>query len=276
MLFRILKYSLKNILRNKFLSISSILVLSLLMFFINILLVLHNVSFKLIESINAKLSISLYLKEEYDKNSIEVIDMINDIKNFSSSIKVEYKTKDEVLEELRKKDPELVNILERTNPLPATIALSDIQLQEYERLNAIIENKLFILISQKTKGKDYFSNYTSQYQRIEKVINILNILQIGLYAIIGIFIISIAIIVYSIIGNFIYYYKDEIYITRLVGGSNAFIYGPFVFQGMIYNFLSFFIASVIFVFLLKNLNFLFSGTFSFDTVSISFYIFIIQ
>ncbi|NUJ98210.1 hypothetical protein HGA92_05500 [Candidatus Gracilibacteria bacterium] len=276
MFFRILKYSLKNILRNKFLSISSILVLSLLMFFINILLVLHNVSFKLIESINAKLSISLYLKEEYDKNSIEVIDMINDIKKFSSSIKVEYKTKDEVLEELRKKDPELVNILERTNPLPSTIALSDIQLQEYERLNAIIENKLFILISQKTKGKDYFSNYTSQYQRIEKVINILNILQIGLYAIIGIFIISIAIIVYSIIGNFIYYYKDEIYITRLVGGSNAFIYGPFVFQGMIYNFLSFFIASVIFVLLLKNLNFLFSGTFSFDTVSISFYIFIIQ
>jgi cell division protein FtsX len=187
------------------------------MFFINILLVLHNVSFKLIESINAKLSISLYLKEEYDKNSIEVIDMINDIKKFSSSIKVEYKTKDEVLEELRKKDSELVNILERTNPLPATIALSDIQLQEYERLNAIVENKLFILISQKTKGKDYFSNYTSQYQRIEKVINILNILQVGLYAIIGIFIISITIIVYSIIGNFIYYYKDEIYITRLVG-----------------------------------------------------------
>lgn len=246
------------------------------MFFINILLVLHNVSFKLIESINAKLSISLYLKEEYDKNSIEVIDMINDIKKFSSSIKVEYKTKDEVLEELRKKDSELVNILERTNPLPATIALSDIQLQEYERLNAIVENKLFILISQKTKGKDYFSNYTSQYQRIEKVINILNILQVGLYAIIGIFIISITIIVYSIIGNFIYYYKDEIYITRLVGWSNAFIYGPFVFQGMIYNFLSFFIASVIFVLLLKNLNFLFSGTFSFDTVSINFYIFIIQ
>jgi cell division protein FtsX len=62
----------------------------------------------------------------------------------------------------------------------------------------------------------------------------------------------------------------------LVGWSNAFIYGPFVFQGMIYNFLSFFIASVIFVLLLKNLNFLFSGTFSFDTVSINFYIFIIQ
>jgi len=121
------------------------------MFFINILLVLNNVSTKLIESINAKMSISLYLKEEYDKNSLEVIDMINDIKKFSSSIKVEYKTKDEVLEELRKKDPELVNILERTNPLPDTIALSNIQLKEYENLNAIIENKLFVLANEKNK-----------------------------------------------------------------------------------------------------------------------------
>jgi cell division transport system permease protein len=81
MLSRIAKYSVKNILRNKFLSISSILVLTLLMFFINILVILHDVSFKLIDSINSKLTISLYLNEEYNKNSIEVIDLIEDIKN---------------------------------------------------------------------------------------------------------------------------------------------------------------------------------------------------
>jgi cell division transport system permease protein len=121
------------------------------MFFINILLVLNNVSTKLIDSINAKLTISLYLKDGYDKNSVEVIDMINDIKKFSRSIIVIYKTKDEVLEELRQKDPELVSILERANPLPDTIALSNIQLKEYENLNAIIENKLFVLVNEKNK-----------------------------------------------------------------------------------------------------------------------------
>jgi len=80
MLTRIAKYSIKNILRNKFLSFSSILVLTLLMFFINILVVLHDVSFKLIDSINSKMTISLYLDDKYDKNSIEVIDLIEDIK----------------------------------------------------------------------------------------------------------------------------------------------------------------------------------------------------
>jgi cell division transport system permease protein len=246
------------------------------MFFINILLVLNNVSTKLIDSINAKLTISLYLKDGYDKNSVEVIDMINDIKKFSRSIIVIYKTKDEVLEELRQKDPELVSILERANPLPDTIALSNIQLKEYENLNAIIENKLFVLVNEKNKWKDYFSNYTSQYEGINKVISILNILQIGLYVIIWIFIVSIAVIVYSIIGNFIYYYRDEIYITRLVGWSNSFIYGPFVFQGIIYNFLSFAISTIIFIMLLKNLNFIFSDVFSPDFISISFPIFLVQ
>ena len=215
MIFRILKYSIKNILRNKFLSISSLLVLTLLIFFINILLVLHNVSFKLIESINAKMSISLYLKEDYDRNALEVIDLIDDIKKYSSDIELVYKTKEEVLEELRKKDPELVNILEKTNPLPDTIVLSGIQLNQYERVNYIIEGKMFVLDNDETK-EDYFSNYNSQYDRISRVIAILHSLQLGLYGIIVIFLVSIAIIVYSIIGNFIYYYKDEIYITKLV------------------------------------------------------------
>jgi cell division transport system permease protein len=190
------------------------------MFFINILLVLHDVSFRIIDNINEKLTISLYLSEEYDKNSVEVIDLQNDVKKAIPEIAIKYKTKQEVLEELRERDPELVNILERQNPLPETITLEDIPLKKYEELNLIIENKLFLLTEniseEKAKNQEYFSTYTRQFERIDKVISILDILQIGLYVIIVTFIISIAIIVYSIIGNFIYYYKDEIYITRLV------------------------------------------------------------
>jgi cell division transport system permease protein len=81
MITRIFKYSLKNILRNKFLSISSIIVLTLLMFFINILFVLHDISFKLIDNINSKLTISLYLNNDYDKSSIAVTGLLEDIKN---------------------------------------------------------------------------------------------------------------------------------------------------------------------------------------------------
>lgn len=255
---RLLKYSVKNILRNKFLSISSVLVLTLLMFFINILLVLHDVSSTLISSVNSKLSISLYLAEDYDQNSVEVIDLIKDIKSTIPWIDLAYKTKDQVLSEIEQRDPDLVRILERSNPLPDTITLADIDLNQYEDLNYIIENKLFLLSNAKQEETDYLSNYTSQYERITTVISTLNALQIGLYVIIAVFLISIAIIIYSIIWNFIYYYRDEIYITRLVWWNRFFIHGPFSLQGMIYSGISFILSISIFLILLKNVQLIFS------------------
>ena len=112
MFFRLFKYSIKNILRNKFLSMSSIVILTLLMFFINILIVLHNVSFKLIDSINSKLTITLYLDDKYDKDSNEVIDLKHDIEETFPNIYYEYKTKKQVLEDFRKNDAELAKIIE--------------------------------------------------------------------------------------------------------------------------------------------------------------------
>lgn len=270
MLHRIVKYWTKNILRNKFLSLSSILVLTLLMFFINILFILHDVSFKLIDSINSKLTISLYLAENFNKNSIDVIDLIEDIKNISSNnnnlniqdknlnkenlgIEIEYKSKDQILEEIRFKEPDLAKILERVNPLPETIILSNIKLEEYSRLNLIIENKMYIL-SKDEINKDHFANYTTQYKKISNIIKVLDILQYGLYIIIAIFIVSIFVIIYSIIWNFIFYFKDEIYITRLVWWSRKFIYWPFVFQWGFYSLVSYLLSLIIFVFILKNIN----------------------
>ncbi|MFA5917326.1 MAG: hypothetical protein WC850_03790 [Candidatus Gracilibacteria bacterium] len=238
------------------------------MFFINILLVLHNVSFKLIDSINSKLSISLYLRETYDKNSLEVIDLMNSLQNVSKSVHIDYKSKEILLDELKQKDPKLVGILEDVNPLPNTIVISNVGLNDYVSLNDNIEKKIYMLDNgDKQEKKENFTDYKAQYKRIIKVITVLNILRVGLYVIIGIFLLSISVIVYSIIGNFIYYYRDEIYITKLVGGDNFFIHGPFIFQGMIYTFLSFLGSATIFLILLNNLDFIFSLDNSFDFIS---------
>ena len=259
---RLFSYALKNILRNTFLSASSVLILTLLMFFINILLVLHHVSFRIIDGINEKLTISLYLDEAYDKNSVEIIDLQSDIKKNIPQIDIIYTSKEELLEEMRETDPDLVKILERQNPLPETITLRNIPLDKYEALNTIIENKLFVLTEWENAGDGaYFSTYTKQFERIEKVISLLHILQIWLYIILFTFLISIAVIVYSIIGNFIYYYKDEIYITRLVGWSKVFIYGPFSLHWVLYVFCAFLISTTLFLFLLENIKYFFDASY---------------
>jgi len=139
MLYRLFKYSIKNILRNKFLSFSSVIVLGLLMFFVNLLMIMHNLSNNLIQAINSKLTLSLYLKDEYTKEHIAVKNLIQDIELSLPSIEIQFKTKDEVLEDMRKQDEELVSIIKSQNPLPATINLSNIKMEEYEKLNIIIE-----------------------------------------------------------------------------------------------------------------------------------------
>lgn len=226
------------------------------MFFINILVVLHNISFNLIDSINSKLTISLYLKNDYSEKSYDVKTMMKEIEDFSSWINIDYKNKFEVLEELKEKDPDLVRIIEGDNPLPDTINLSNIKLVEYEWLNNIIESKMYLLSTSNTSS-ELISSYKHQYERIMKVIIILKTLQVWLYFMISIFLLAISIIVYSIIWNFVYHYRDEIYITRLVWGSDSFIYWPFTIQWMVYSFLSFLFSITIFVILLNNIWFLF-------------------
>lgn len=267
MLFNITKYSLKNISRNKFLTISTIIVLTLLMFFINVLQLLDSISLKIMNEINAKMSISLYLKEWINQKSLEVLTLQKNILEIDKKIKFLYKTSEQNLLEMKQRDPEAVKILENSeNALPESIILSGIKIEDYEKINTAIENQLSIL-DKKESEKDYFANYTTQYNNIKQVTFVLNTLKVWLQWIIIIFFISIAIITYSVIWNFIFYFKNEIYITRLVWGSRLFIYWPFILQWIIYTVISFLVSLLIFSILLKNLSILFSSYKDFFIIS---------
>ena len=172
MLLNVFKYSAKNILRNKFLTISTILVLTLLMFFINVLQILDNLSAKVISEINSKLSISLYLKDEFNDKSIEVTTLKNNILSVNKDIKFDYKTNEKILQEMKLQDPDVAKILDSENPLPETITLSNISLEDYEKVNSFVENQLSIFIN--NQEEDYFANYTTQYKRIIQVISFLD------------------------------------------------------------------------------------------------------
>jgi len=297
---RILKYSVKNILRNKFLSISSVLVLGILIFFINILVILHNVSINLISEVNSKLTISLYLKDNLTENSLETIEFLKDLQAVSPDIIARFNSKEKVLADLEKRDGELVKILERDNPLPPTISIEWISLDRYEELNDVISTRRVLLlewggdkdnvlaagtgalsatgskvldfgleVNENEKIKENVYSYTSQYDRINQITFILNTLKYGLYFIISIFFLSIGVIVYSVIGNFVYYYRNEIYITKLVWGSNIFIYWPFSLQWLIYVFVAFVISILMFFVVFDNASFVIGE----DTSTFASYIF---
>jgi cell division transport system permease protein len=218
-------------------------------------MIIHNLSNTLIDSVNSKLTISLYLKDEYPKESPDTRKLLEEIEKQFANVKIDFKTKDEVLEEMRKKDEELVSIIKWENPLPATINLSNIRMEEYKNLDYIIESKLYILSDFRTNT---IYDYRTQYERIEKILVVLTNLKFWLYIFIWIFLLSIFIITYSIIWNFVYHYRDEIYITRLVWWWRAFIYWPFIIQWMLYSIFWFIVSTNVFIILTKNIDFIFS------------------
>jgi hypothetical protein len=77
---------------------------------------------------------------------------------------------------MRLREPDLVKILERDNPLPDTMALSNIAISDYKKVNDLVESRMYLLANDETQ-EDYFANYTTQYQKIEDVTSVLNILQ---------------------------------------------------------------------------------------------------
>jgi cell division transport system permease protein len=67
-------------------------------------------------------------------------------------------------------------------------------------------------------------DYQSQFQRALVVVKLLKILEAGVYALLGLFIFTVAVIIYTVIGNSIFFHREEIEVIELVGGRTSFIY----------------------------------------------------
>ncbi len=253
---RILKYAIKNIIRNKFLSFSAFLVLSLMIFFINILILSNYTTNYLIEKINSKLTISIYLKQWYTNTNSEVIDLILNIKSLNKDLWVKYVSSQDAFLILQEQDPDLASIIEpdQENPLPSSIFVEKIWFNEYEILDSVISKYKNIIVYDENKSKKNIIDYKAQYERINYVIKIFKYIQYWIYCIICFFVFAVFIIIYNTIWNFIFFYREEIKITKLVWWDNIFIYGPFSLQWLIYTIISAIISIIIFFYIIKTIN----------------------
>jgi cell division protein FtsX len=254
---RIFKYAVKNIIRNPFLSLSSIGVIVLIAFFINILLLVNHATHSIVNRIEDRLSLSVYLRSSYtDKNS-EVIQLLSDLKSLGRGIDIRYESPADALAKLKRLDPELVKVIENDsdNPLPASIIISKINRELYETVDQAVAKHQSIIIFDEKASKNKLIDYRAQYKKIQSLTDVVNNVIIGVYFIIGFFIFTVFFIVYSIIGNFVFYYRDEIKITKLVGGDNIYVYGPFSIQGFLYTTIAGICSLGLFLYILWNLPF---------------------
>lgn len=253
---RILKYAIKNIKRNTFLSISSFLVLSLLIFFIHILLLVNFTTDKLIENINKRLSMSVILQKWYSNDNSEVVELISWLRWIGDNLEVSYISSQEAFAVLKKTDPELTKVVEEDseNPLPASIKIENMNVNQYNDINEQISKYKWIIVYDEQKFKKKIIAYRDQYNKIQTVISVFISIKYWIIWIISFFIFSVFIIIYNTIWNFIFFHRDEIKVTKLVWWDNIFIYWPFSVQGFLYTFFSTIFSLIIFLYIIKTVN----------------------
>lgn len=135
----ILRYALKNIFRNIFLSASSILIIGLLVFFVNILILVIFSTDRFITNINNRISININLQDGYDNTQLRSSEFLSGVTSSFFGVEVEYISREKALTLLTARNPDLATLIEDdSNPLPNSVRLSNIDINQYTNLNTYI------------------------------------------------------------------------------------------------------------------------------------------
>ncbi len=168
----ILRYAFKNIFRNLFLSGSSVLIIALLVFFVNILLFVLFASERFVENINNRISITINFRDGYDESTPRAQILSTGIRTSFTGILLEYISRENAFAILQSRNPELASLIEQgdENPLPNSLRISNIDLESYERLNTYVSRFQDILQYDAGDMDKKLLDYRSQYERISFVV----------------------------------------------------------------------------------------------------------
>lgn len=240
---RVLHFAFTDFYRNRGVSIAAIFVLTVITLLITGLFFLHGMSNFLIESVQNKIDITAYFKEDVDES--DILSVKDEIVKMSPEVKsVEYISREQALADFteRHKDSAVLSGALRQvgdNPfLPALNITTTGSIQLYGQIAAILEDG-------PSSGFIEKVDYSEKRDTIEKVFSItstINRFGIG----IGILLILIAIsVVFNTIKLVVDSSKEEINTMRIVGASSWFLKLPFIIQGAIFGSIAFVICFII-------------------------------
>ncbi len=214
----ILRYAIKNIFRNLFLSASSILIIGLLVFFVNILLFVLYATEQFIARVNDKISITINFRDGYDKTQGRSQLFMDGVTNTFTGVKLNYISREQALDVLKARNPDLAVLVEQTdeNPLPNSVQLSNIDLKTYSQIDEYVGQFQDILQYDQSDMNKKLLDYKGQYERIAIVVKVLNYLRYGVYVMLSLFVFTVFVVVHTVIRNFIFFLQDEVRIIELV------------------------------------------------------------
>jgi len=218
----------------------TIISISLILVIFNVLITINFITKNKVEEFSSKINLKLFLVEEVQESDVN--QLIDYLDKFESVKSIKYISQEDSLQLVAEKYPDSIGFLEEfgvDNPLPESIEVQTIQLEDQE----IINNNL-----KKSKFKDLILNSDIKKihnQTISKVVeNLIKVkqfsFQILLWMIIT-FIVSGGLIILNAIRTTLYSRRQEIQIMQFVGATFKRITLPFILEGVFIGAIAFFL-----------------------------------
>jgi cell division transport system permease protein len=247
---RIFKSGWNNLFRDGGLVAATLFILVMTISAITALYLFFEVSQFMISSIQDRVDLAVYFKEEILEDAI--LDAKDEIAEIPEVKEVQYVSKEVAFEkfsERHKDDPILMESLAEVggNPFAASLEIKAFEASQYEIIVASLERANFSGLVSKI---DYYQR-RPVIEKISSLSSALNKSGIAFSVILAVFSILVA---FNTIRLAIYSSREEIKIQRLVGASNWFIRGPFLAQGAIAGFFAVLICLFLFFLLCWGLD----------------------
>lgn len=231
-------FALKNLWRNKFLSLATVAVMALILFIFNVILTINVLSTAIIEDVYEQVDIIVYLEDSAD--IFEVNTMIEEISSVDKVIAVTYTTKEEALADYLELYPEQGNPFEAygiENPLPANIQITTESPENHPQINNIVEKYEDLTLTTESNGE----NQTL----VDQVLTIGTYTQNLILTIMLIFIVASFLIIMNAMYLSIWNRRQEIEIMELVGAPLSSIRWPFLIEGIAVSMLAALISLIL-------------------------------
>ena len=235
---RILKSGFVSFWRNGFVSFAAILVMVVTLFVIGSLVFAQAMLGATLAQIQDKVDINVYFVTAAAEE--DIIALQKKIEQLPEVSSVEYTSRDEALEEFRARhanDHLTLQALEELgdNPLGANLSIKAKETSQYEGIATFLESDTVALSS--VEGKPIIDkiNFFQNKVAIDRLSQIIEYSKKFGWFVSLVLAAASAIIIFSTIRLAIYTAREEIAVMRLVGASNSYIRGPFVFEGIMYG-----------------------------------------
>ena len=216
--------------RNAWLSVATVMVLSLVLFVLGGLVFIGALADAALRSVESKIDISVYFVPDAQEQQIMAVK--NELEALPDVKEVVYISREEALARFRethKDDTLIASALEELgdNPLQASINIRAVDPTRYGAISDFLAQKSYPAVEK----INYFENQVV----IDRLSSITSAVR-GSGAVLALFLAFVAVLVaFNTIRLAIYTMREEIGIMRLVGATAWFIRGPFLISGFLYG-----------------------------------------